>query len=579
LFMWFNSDRVPRLASDTALVLNIQGDIVEEYTVSAQEAALAEAIGKERFETRLRDIVAALDAAARDSQITRAVLVLDEMGKAGGASLRDVSAALERFRGAGKPVVAWGESYSQSQYFLAAHADEVYLHPSGNILLQGFGGPRPYFKELLDKVGVKVNTFQAGRFKSFAEPFTRTGPTPEAQEASAYLLNGLWSTWTNDVELARKLKPGSLMAAIDDLPQRLAATQGDLAELVLKEKLVDGLKRRNEFRSMMIEKGAPRSREDAETFRQISFYSYLRYVPEAVGPETVAVVVVQGEIVDGEGRKGQVGSRSTSELIQRAREDSDVRALVIRIDSPGGSASASELIREQLTLTRAAGKPVVVSMGDVAASGGYWIAMGGDEVIADAATITGSIGVFALIPNFTGTAEKVGVRTEGAGTTWISEAIDPARPLDKRLAQVIDLGIGNTYRKFLDVVAENRKSTPEKINEVAQGRVWTGTQAKERGLVDQLGGLDLAVKAAAGRAKLADGYRVDYIEHAPRGLDRYLSLFLGQVLSRIELPADWTGIRSLLGGAGQRALREFGFLSRVHEQPARPLSYCFCDLR
>lgn len=579
LFMWFTADRVPRLASDTALVLNIQGDIVEEYTVSAQEAALAEAIGKERFETRLRDIVAALDAAATDSQITRAVLVLDEMGKAGGASLRDVSAALERFRSAGKPVVAWGESYSQSQYFLAAHADEVYLHPSGNILLQGFGGPRPYFKELLDKVGVKVNTFQAGRFKSFAEPFTRTGPTPEAQEANAYLLHGLWSTWTNEVELARKLKPGSLMAAIDDLPQRLAATQGSIAELALKEKLVDGLKRRHEFRSMMIEKGAPRSREDAETFRQISFYSYLRYVPEPAGPETVAIVVVQGEIVDGDGRKGQVGSRATSELIQRAREDSDVRALVVRIDSPGGSASASELIREQLDLTRAAGKPVVVSMGDVAASGGYWIAMGGDEVIADAATITGSIGVFALVPNFTGTAEKVGVRTEGAGTTWISEATDLARPLDKRLAQVIDLGIGHTYRQFLDVVAENRKSTPEKINEVAQGRVWTGTQAKERGLVDRLGGLDVAVKAAAGRAKLADGYRIDYIEHAPRGLDRYLSLFLGQVLSRIELPADWIGLRSLLGGAGQGALRELGFLSRVHEQPARPLSYCFCDLR
>ncbi len=580
LFVWLASDKPPRLSPDTALVLNIQGDVVEEYTVGAQEAAIAEALGRDRFETRVRDILAALDGAARDPQITRVVLVLDEMGSAGLATLRELGAAVERVRGAGKPVVAWSESYTQGQYFLAAHADEVFLHPSGALLIRGIGGARGYYKDLLDKLGVKVNTFQAGRYKSFGEPFTRTGPTPESQEAEAYLLNGLWSTWLADVERLRKLKAGSVMAAINDLPQRLQATHGDIAQLVLQEKLVDGLKRRDEFRALMLERGAPRSRDDDETFRQISMYSYLRYVDTPLTGDAVAVVVAQGEIVDGDARKGTIGARAASELIQRARQDDDIKALVVRIDSPGGSASASELIREQLELTRKAGKPVVVSMGDVAASGGYWIAMGGDEVIADAATITGSIGVFALIPNFTGTMEKIGVNTAGAATTWIAESTDLTRPLDKRLAQVIEAGIGHTYSEFLDVVANNRRSTPEKINEVAQGRVWSGAQARERGLIDSVGGLDLAVKSAARRAGLGDSFRIEYLEHEPRGLDRYLALFFGQLGATLRDDFGWdTLARALTGTLAPRAPLELRLLLEAKDQPMRALSYCFCAVR
>ncbi len=580
LFVWLASDKPPRLSPDTALVLNIQGDVVEEYTVGAQEAAIAEALGRDRFETRVRDILAALDGAARDPQITRVVLVLDDMGSAGLATLRELGAAVERVRGAGKPVVAWSESYTQGQYFLAAHADEVFLHPSGALLIRGIGGARGYYKDLLDKLGVKVNTFQAGRYKSFGEPFTRTGPTPEAQEAEAFLLNGLWSTWLADVERLRKLKAGSVMAAINDLPQRLLTTHGDIAQLALQEKLVDGLKRRDEFRALMLERGAPRSRDDNETFRQISMYSYLRYVDTPQTGAAIGVVVAQGEIVDGDARKGTIGARAASELIQRARQDDDIKALVVRIDSPGGSASASELIREQLELTRKAGKPVVVSMGDVAASGGYWIAMGGDEVVADAATITGSIGVFALIPNFTGTMEKVGVHTAGAATTWIAESTDLTRPLDKRLAQVIEAGIGHTYSEFLDVVATSRKSTPEKINEVAQGRVWSGAQARERGLVDSVGGLDLAVKSAARRAGLGESFRVEYLEHEPRGLDRYLALFFGQISATLRDDLGWdTLARALTGTLAPRAPRELRLLLEAKDQPMRALSYCFCEVR
>jgi protease-4 len=580
LFSWLASDKPPRLTPDTALVVNIQGDVVEEYTVGAQEAAIAEALGRERFETRVRDVLAVLDGAARDPQITRVVLVLDEMGSAGLATLRELGAAVERVRGAGKPVISWAESYTQGQYFLATHADEVYLHPSGMLLIRGLGGSRGYYKDLLDKLGVKVNTFQAGRYKSFGEPFTRTGPTPEAEEADAYFLNGLWSVWLADVERARKLAPGSVMAAINDLPNRLQAAGGDIAQLVLKEKLVDGLKRRDELRALLIERGAPRSEQDAETFRQISMYEYLRHTVKPAAGNAVGVVVAQGEIVDGDARKGTIGARAAAELIQRAREDDDIKALVVRVDSPGGSAFASELIREQLVLTRKAGKPVVVSMGDVAASGGYWIAMGGDEVIADAATITGSIGVFALVPTFAGTIEKIGVNSAGVGTTWIAEAIDLTRPLDRRLAQVAEASVGHTYREFLDVVAANRKLTADKVNDVAQGRVWTGAQARERGLVDVLGGLDLAVKTAAGRASLGESYRVQYIEHEPRGLDRYLALFFGGLAAVLQDQLGWDGMaRTVLGVLPTRAPRELSLLLGAKDQPTRALSYCFCEIR
>src|SRR4029453_1534858 len=347
-------------------------------------------------------------------------VVIDEVGKAGLATLREIGAAVGRVRQTGKPVLSWAESYTQGQFFLASHADQAYLHPPGNLLIRGLGGNRGYYKELLDKVGVTVNTFQAGRYKSFSEPFTRTGPSPESVEADAFLLNGLWSTWVADVERNRKLAPGSLMAAINEVPARLRAVDGDIAQLALKEKLVDGLKRREEFRALMIENGAPRSSEDSETFRQIPMDIYRRYVARPAVGKAVGVFVAQGEIIDGDARKGTVGSRAAAELIQRARQDEDIRALVVRIDSPGGSSAASELIREQLDLTRRAGKPVVVSMGDVAASGGYWIAMGADEVLADAATITGSIGVFALVPTFSGTMDKVGISTGGVSTKWFA---------------------------------------------------------------------------------------------------------------------------------------------------------------
>ena len=577
LIAWFAGDGPSAIGPDTALVLNIQGEIVEEYTIGPREAALAEALGEQRFETRVRDVLAAIDAAAKDPQITRAVLVLDEMRGAGIATLREIGAALERFKASGKPIYAWGENFGQGQYYLAAHANELYLHPAGIIGVRGLEGTRGYYKTLLDKLGVKVNSFQAGRYKSFSEPFTRNEATPEAKEADSLLLNGLWTTWTTDVERVRKLKPGTVGSVIADLPQRLAAAQGDIARLALNEKLVDGLKTRNQFREQLLQGGAPRSDDDSETFRQVSLYSYARRAQRPSGGNAVGVIVAQGEITNGDAQQGRVGARTMVELLQRARQDDAIKAVVLRIDSPGGLVQASELIREQLDLTRQAGKPVVASMGDVAASGGYWIAMGADEVVADEATITGSIGVFGLLPTFEGTMEKLGINVDGVSTTWLAGATDLRRPVDKRLAQTLELVVNSNYREFIGLVADRRGSTPEKINEVAQGRVWTGAQAKERGLVDSLGGIDVAIKSAARRANLGEGYRLEYVEPEPRGLNRYLALLFGRITAAVK---SGLGIDGMLGlGAGTTVKRDLELLFGSRENPLAGISYCFCNFR
>jgi len=576
LVAWLSSDGPVVVAADTALIINLQGDIVEEYTIGPREAAVAEALGEQRFETRVRDVLAAIDSAARDPHIVRAVLVLDEMRGAGLATLREVAAALERFKASGKPIYAWGEGYSQAQYYLAAHASEVYLHPTGMLTVRGLEGTRGYYKTLLDKLGVKVNVFQAGRYKSFSEPFTRTGATPESKEADALLLNGLWSTWTGDVERVRRLAPGTIDAVIADLPQRLAAAGGDVARFAQDQRLVDGLRTRNQFREQLVQGGAPRSTEDNETFRQVSLYSYVRSTARPIGGAAVGVIVAQGEITGGDAQQGRIGARTMAELIQRARQDNSIKAVVLRIDSPGGQVQASELIREQLDLTRKAGKPVIASMGDVAASGGYWIAMGADEVVADAATITGSIGVFGLVPTFEGTMEKIGVNVDGVATTWLAGATDLRQPLDKRLAQSLELVVNSNYREFIGLVAQRRNSTPEQINEVAQGRVWTGAQAQERGLVDTLGGIDVAIKSAAKRAGMGDSYRIDYVEPEPRGINRYLSLFFGRIAATMRTEF---GLERLLGREGVAVKRDLQLVFGARENPLAAISYCFCELQ
>jgi len=538
-----------RLADNTTLYIPLKGDLVEQYSGSAREAEFAAALGGVEREMQVRDLVAVLDTAAKDPKVVRVLLILDDLGSAGIAKLNEVVAALDRFRGAGKQVVAWGSQMDQHQYYLAAHADEVYLHPFGAVLMTGFGGYRNYYRDALDRLGVTVNVFRVGKYKSFVEPYIDNAPSKDALEADNFWLNDAWDGYAKNIEKARKLAPGSIQRGIDDLPARMAANEGSLARLALSEKLVDGLITRDELRALMIKRGAL----DAEhkTFRQVSFQEYRQALADAGDRASqVAVIVAQGEITDGEAPQGVIGGRSTAELIRHARDDETVKAVVLRVDSPGGSAFGAELIRRELEVTRKAGKPVIVSMSDVAASGGYWISTASDKVLADPSTITGSIGVFGILPTVEKTLDKLGVHTGGATTTWLAGAADLRRPLDPRMGQLIQASVSNIYQQFLQRAAASRHATTEQINEVAQGRVWTGRQAHERGLVDSYGGLTAAIRDAAQRAKLQAGYRTTYFELEPKGLNRFLDLFADRAAHALLRAMGPLPARLLSGGAG-----------------------------
>jgi protease-4 len=565
-----------RLSDNTTLVMGLKGDLVEQFSGSAREAAVTEVLGGVERETQLRDVVAVLDTASRDPKIARAVLILDDLGNAGMAKLNEVVAALDRFRASGKQVLAWGSQMSQGQYYLAAHADQVYLHPSGAILLTGLGGYRNYYRDALDRLGVTVNVFRVGKYKSFVEPFVNNAPSREAIEADSFWLNDAWASYTRQVEQARKLAPGAIGHMIDELPVRLAAAGGDLAKLALSEKLVDALMTRDELRALLIKRGA----EDPEhkTFRQVSFQEYRNALPD-LGDRTsqVGVVVAQGDIIDGEGPQGVIGGRSTAELIRHARDDDTIKAVVLRVDSPGGSAFGAELIRRELEVTRKAGKPVVVSMSDVAASGGYWVSTSADEVLADPATITGSIGVFGMVPTFDKTLDKVGVHTGGVTTTWLAGGPDLRRPLDPRFGQVIQTSVGHTYQEFLARAAASRHTSAEQIEEVAQGRVWTGRQARERHLVDGFGGLTAAIHDAAQQAKLGTGFRTAYIELEPRGLNRLLDILADRAARAVLRLAGPMPARLLPGiEAPLRVGDDIDRLLSGGVTPTRVLAHCLC---
>lgn len=577
---WTAGSRKPVLQDNTALVLNLRGDLVEQSSGTGSELLLAEALGQPRRETLLRDVLDALDAAAKDPKIVRAVLVLDDLSGGGTASLREVAAALARFKAqSGKEVVAWGSSFSQRQYFLASHADAVYLHPYGSVNLRGIGGNGLYFKEVLDKLGITMHGFQAGRFKSAIEPLTRQAPSAEALEADQAWMDDLWGSVTADVERVRKLPAGHIAQMIDEAPQRMADVGGDLAQMALKERLVDGIQTRDEFRAMLIERGAA-SDSSKGTFRQVTFDSYLALALPRTGAQ-VGVIVAEGEILDDNAPPRMVGGRQVAEQIRRAREDDDIKALVVRIDSPGGSVFGSELVRRELELTRQAGKPVVASMGDLAASGGYWIAMAADEIVADPTTITGSIGVFGVLPTFERALANVGVGTGGASTTWLAAAQDPSRPMDPRVAQMVQSRIDHYYQRFITQAASARGSTREKINEVAQGRVWTGRQAKANGLIDTLGGLHEALASAAQRAKLTD-YRVTYLEREPRGLSRWLSVFTSRIVAAVTAELGWTlpfGLQPWAAEIQGELQRQTRLFEAARDDPTRIYAYCFCALQ
>jgi protease-4 len=571
------------LAPKTALVLDLKGELVEERAGSVRDSIMSGLSGNARHLIQLRDVLTALDAAAKDDNISSVVLLLDEMDGGGLASLREIGAALERVKARGKTVVAWGGSYDQKRYLVASHASEIYLHPMGMVMIEGFGRHRNYYRDALDKVGVTVNLMKVGTYKSFAEPYIGNGPSDAAREADSFLYNALWANYTGEVEKARKLPAGSLAGGIEALPQRMEAAKGNAAKVALDWKLIDGIKTRDEVRAMLVKRGV--YDDSNKTFRQVGLDEYVARNPQRMLGDAVAVVVASGDITEGNGGPGMVGGIATSNLIRAARDDKSVKAVVLRVNSPGGSAYGSELIRRELELTRAAGKPVVVSMGDVAASGGYWISMAADEVIADQSTVTGSIGVFAILPTADKVVDKLGIHTAGVTTTWLADAYNPLRPLDPRFGQLIQSSINHIYDEFTTKAAAARRTTPAKIDEVGQGRVWTGAQAKERGLVDRIGSYGDALRSAAQRAKLGDDFRIAYAQQpsslAERLLER-IGLSDAQALTvqvKLGLLPDPVAAAALSTGMASGITRDLGWLSQVAErhQPFAAVTHCLCE--
>ena len=573
--------RGPKALQDkTTLVLDLKGALVEQFSGSAREQLMAQAQGQAQKQTRLRDVLRGLEAAAKDDKISAVALRLDDFSGAGLASLHEVAAGLARFKASGKPLLAYGDNYSQRSYFLAAQANEIYLHPMGGVMIEGFGRYRNYYKDALDRLGVSANVIRVGTYKSFAEPYFANGPSKASIEAESYLYGELWSGYTTAVEKVRKLEPGAIALGIEQLPQRLEALKGDSAQLALKAKLIDGIKTRDEMRDLLIARGA--LDEKSKSFRQVDLSAYLGQLKKPQpSKQKVGIVVAEGEIVDGEAGPGRIGGDSTAKLIRQAREDEDTKAIVLRVNSPGGSAFASEIVRRELELARKAGKPVVVSMGDVAASGGYWISMSADAVIADAATVTGSIGVFGMLPTGDKLLEKLSIHTGGTTTTWLAGGFDPRRPLDPRLASTVQSGVNHIYAEFTGRAAQARKKSVAEIDAVAQGRVWTGAQALDRGLIDRLGSFDDAVQAAAKLAKLEGEPQVRYVERELSRTERLLSS-LGDVLAPALLQALQTQLGfappALLVEAG-RELAWLGELSAANGQGKMPFAtivHCLC---
>ncbi|MCF6226642.1 MAG: signal peptide peptidase SppA [Xanthomonadales bacterium] len=528
-----------KVASDSTLVINPKGVVVEAFSGQPAQRLIDEAMEREDTETRLRDLVDAINKAAGDSRINSLLLIPDGMRGIGLASLHELENAITQFKTSGKPVITYAENLSQHQYYFAAQADEVWLSPTGSVLIDGYASYRNYYKEALEKLSVQINLFRVGTYKSAMEPFIRNDMSAEAKQAGRYWLNSLWEQYLDGISVVRDISAEKIEADINNFAQILQAANGDMAQAAVDMNLVDRLLSRPEFRAEMILRGKQGS---DDSFRQVNFKDYLAAfklsnIPKPASDITrVAIIVAEGEIVGGKKPAGLISSEVMARQIRTVAADKDLDALVIRVNSPGGSAFASEIIRREIQVVRDRGKPVVISMGDVAASGGYWIATTADKIIADPATITGSIGIFGMIPTFPDTLARMGIYTDGFGTTSLAGGLRLDRELNPKVAEIFQRATERGYDDFLQRVASARNMTIEEVNEVAQGRVWTGEQALARGLIDQLGGLSTAIGAAALLVDEGAGLEIEYQE--PK-LSTFEEFLLGMTTSAIAyLPGD-----------------------------------------
>lgn len=516
-----------------ALLLDISGVIVDKPSTNHRLGALGRQLfgaSSDRLqENSLFDIVNAIRQAKDDRNITGIVLDLKNFTGADQPSMRYIGKALREFRDSGKPVFAVGENYSQGQYYLASFANKIWLSPQGQVDLHGFATNGLYYKSLLDKLKVSTHVFRVGTYKSAVEPFIRDDMSPAAREADSRWIGELWQNYLHTVSANRQISPQQLFPGAQAIIDGLTSVGGDTAKYALDHKLVDAL-----ASSADVEKALTKQFGWSKTennYRAISYYDYSLKTPADNGG-TIAVIFANGAIMDGEETPGNVGGDTTASQIRDARLDPKVKAIVLRVNSPGGSVNASEVIRAELAAAKAAGKPVVVSMGGMAASGGYWISTPANYIVASPSTLTGSIGIFGVINTVENSLSSIGVHSDGVSTSPLAE-ISMTKALSPEVQQLMQLSIEYGYKRFITLVAEARKRTPEQIDKIAQGHVWTGEDAKANGLVDSLGDFDDAVAKAAELAKLKQ-WHLDYYQDEPTVLDMVMDSMTGSV--RAMLP-------------------------------------------
>lgn len=561
---------------NTALVLQPYGNVVEQYSGTPLDYALQQATETSRTETRLRDMVEAVRRAKDDDRIIRLVIDPTYLGRIGLASQLELEAAIEDFKGSGKSVIALADNLGQQQYFLAAMADEIWLNPEGMVWIDGFSAYRQFYREGLDKLEVEVNLFRVGKFKSAMEPWIRNDMSPEAKEANLFWIGSLWQQYLEAVSLQRGIPLENLSDAINNFADGLEAVDGDFARFALELGLVDKLVSRPEANLELESLGA--EGEGSEGFRQVGFENYLALTEKQRRPaksRKIVIVVAEGEIVRGEQPQGMIGAVTLSGKLRSIAEDKDVKAVVLRINSPGGDAFASEKIRREIQALKEMGKTVVVSMGNVAASGGYWIAMGADEVWASPSTITGSIGVFGILPTFSKPMAKLGIHTDGVGTTELAGKLRLDRPLDEDIRRIFQYATERTYDDFVNLVAQSRNMSTDAVREVAQGRVWSGSQAKDRGLIDQTGTLQQAVDSAARIAGLGSDYHAVYDEWELSPFETFLFEMVGSAMTRFDLGVS--GLNRLHSTLLENILSDLGMLARTGEG-LTIAAHCLCDV-
>jgi len=504
-------DDIQPMPERGVLYLAPSGTLVDQRSYIDPVSGIFSQPGRRDAETLVRDMVQALDHAQYDERITHVLLDTDYMAGGSIAKLEEISAALQRFKQSGKPIIAIGDNFSQSQYFLAAHADEIIMNPLGSVMLTGFGSYSSYYKEALDKLKINVHIFRVGKYKSAVEPFLGTGMSEEARADRRDLLDSLWQFYTSRVEQLRGLPKGALNDLANNMHLKLAEENGDIAALALQQGLVDRIATRSETKAHLLQI-LPHSNGD---FDSVPMAAYLNHMKLSSlknvnkGRPEIAVVVASGSIIDGNQPEGTIGGDTLAEMFSAIEDEDQVKAVVLRVDSPGGSAFASDVIRDSIASLRKKNIPVVISMGSYAASGGYWIATESDKILALSTTITGSIGVFGVIPTFEDSLSAMGIYSDGVGTTNIAGMMQLSRAMTPEAEMIMQSGVEHVYGRFLTLVADARESTPSAIHKIAQGRVWTGKKALELGLIDELGDLNDAIASAATLAGVGD-YKVNY---------------------------------------------------------------------